>query len=215
MNSDIEAVIDFFGLSVNTEVSEVVIRRMVALAAMVSDNIPDDIAKKIEKIGSINPKNSVSRCFGVFYKGDAPECSVCSAHATCKEKFLNLGLGEVRISPFFPVSSIIREPCIVIGGVGKSGINLDKVSDIHVVLSSLEDDYDKWEVSRKGFMFGIIGSKNDRIPLVLFEAVSKKLVCIEDYKGIHGVDDKGYILDLDLENVTRIMDILASRSLGI
>lgn len=109
---------DFFNLQIPRTIDEMVIRRLLTLAARDQfDKVRENpqIAALLESVGAKVPKASGGNlsCYGVLYQKKHRICSSCSLRNACATESSNFGLGKVVISPRLLGAKQTRTPAIL------------------------------------------------------------------------------------------------------
>lgn len=109
---------DFFNLQIPRTIDEMVVRRLLTLAARDQyDKVRENphIGTLLEQVGAKVPKaiaNNLS-CYGVLYQKKHRICSSCSMRNACAVESANFGLGKVVISPRLLGAKQTRTPVIL------------------------------------------------------------------------------------------------------
>jgi len=118
-----------FSVQVPPTIDSVVKRRLFTLIARDQvDKVTPEIAKLLETIGAQIPHKLGDQlsCHGVLWQRNHRICMSCGAQDSCKVKAVNLGLGDMTLSPKLLGSKLTRIPIILPNQAQETDVEPDK-----------------------------------------------------------------------------------------
>lgn len=159
-----------FGLQIPPDMDDMVVRRLLTMAARdqfekVKDN--PQLCEMLTEIGAKVPRsigNDKLACYGVLYQKNCRQCNTCDLRHSCAVEAANLGLTKMTISPKLLGVKQLRIPAFL----PRDSAEVKQISthDEAEIISHLDETFQRAERSGLTYYYHHVG--NDRKRRYLF-----------------------------------------------
>ncbi len=162
-----------FGLQIPTDIDDMVVRRMLTMAARDQyDKVKNNqqVSEMLTEVGAKVPCSIGGdrlACYGVLYQKNCRQCNTCDLRHSCAVEAANLGLTKMAFSPKLLGSRQTRIPAFL----PRDATDMQQISaaDEAEIVSHLEETFDRAERNQLIYYYHCVGADRKRRYLFCIE----------------------------------------------
>lgn len=164
-----------FGLQIPTDVDDMVVRRMLTMAARDQfDKLNPQINEMLTEVGAKVPRsigNEKLACYGVLYQRNCRQCNTCDLRHSCSVEAASLGLTKMTFSPKLLGARQIRVPAFLPHVATTTPRQISSADEAEIV-SHLDETYQRADRNDLIYYYHHVGSEHKRRYLFCIEQQS-------------------------------------------
>lgn len=175
-NATIAQLKEVFGLQIPPDLDEMVVRRMLTMAArdqfdkvagntQLCEMLTEAGAKVPRSLGGDEKKLA---CYGVLYQKNCRHCNICDLRHSCAVEAANLGLPKMALSQKLLGARQIRVPAFLPRTAGEITTQITSADEAEII-SHLDETFKKAERNNQTFYYHHVGNDQKRRYLFCIE----------------------------------------------